>query len=155
VKLDDSDERPGAKYYKWELKGVPLRIEIGPKDLQKNSCVVVRRDTMQKQSTPLLNLNHVVKDLFKKIHLHLLESAKKYLDKRIIDCRTLEEVDGNLSGGVVRISWCGEQPCGLEMEEATGANILGVHVGSPGKMAGVCPVCGKSTMLKVLIAKTY
>ncbi|RZB29315.1 MAG: prolyl-tRNA synthetase [Candidatus Argoarchaeum ethanivorans] len=155
VKLDNSDERPGAKYYKWELKGVPIRIEIGPKDLQKNSCMVVRRDTMQKQSTPLLKLNPVVEDLFKKIHQHLLESAKKHLDKSIIDCKTLEEVAGKLSLGIVRISWCGEQPCGLEIEEATGANILGVPVGNLGKMAGVCPVCGKSTMLKVLIAKTY
>ncbi|RZN15318.1 MAG: proline--tRNA ligase, partial [Methanosarcinales archaeon] len=145
----------GAKYYKWELKGVPIRIEIGPKDLQKNSCMVVRRDTMQKQSTPLLKLNLVVEDLFKKIHQHLLESAKKHLDKCIIDCKTLEEVAGKLSLGIVRISWCGEQPCGLEMEDTTGANILGVPVGNLGKMAGVCPVCGKSTMLKVLIAKTY
>ena len=155
MKLDCGDERPGAKYYKWELKGVPLRIEIGPKDIQKNSCMVVRRDTMQKQSTPLLNLNRVIEGLFKKIHLHLLESAKKHLDESIIDCKTLEEVSYKLSHAVVRISWCGEQPCGLEMEDTTGANILGVPVGSLGKMAGVCPVCGKSTELKVLIAKTY
>jgi prolyl-tRNA synthetase len=155
VKLDDGDERPGAKYYKWELKGVPLRIEIGPRDLESGSCVVVRRDTGDKQSLPLEDLSDAVLDLFGEIHKHMFESAKKRLEESIVDCESVEEVRGVISSGIARISWCGEQACGLDMEEAVGAGMLGVPAGGLGRGEGVCPICGRTAELKVLMAKSY
>lgn len=155
VRLDDGDERPGAKYYKWELRGVPVRVEIGPRDLEKDSCVVVRRDTGEKRSLPLEGLQEALTGLFEDIHSHMFEFAQKKLVESIVDCEGLEEVREVLVSGIARISWCGEQSCGLDMEEVVGAGMLGVPVGELGEGEGVCPVCGRSTGLKVLMAKSY
>jgi len=155
VKIDSSDERPGAKYYRWELKGVPLRIEIGPRDLKKNSCVIVRRDTAEKRSVPLEVVSDTVLELFRAIHENLFNIAKKRLDESIIDCDTLEEAREKASSNICRISWCGRKDCGLEMEEAVGAEILGIPDGRIGRGHGICPVCRENTEAKALISKTY
>ena len=155
VKLDLGDERPGAKYYKWELKGVPVRIEIGPRDLKKNSCVVVRRDTAEKRSIPLEDVGDVVLELFRAIHENLFNIAKKRLDESIIDCDTIEEAQEKVSSKICRVSWCGRRECGLEMEEAVGAEILGIPEGRIGRGRGICPVCRENTEVKALISRTY
>jgi len=155
VKIDDSDERPGAKYYKWELKGVPIRIEIGPRDLKKNSCVIVRRDTTEKRSTPLENVGDVVEEFFEMIHTNLFNIAKKRLDESIIDCDTIEEAREKVSSNICRISWCGRKDCGLDMEEAIGADILGIPKDTIGRGKGICPICRENTEVKALISRTY
>ncbi len=155
VVLDDSDERPGAKYYKWEMKGVPLRVEIGPRDLKNNAATIVRRDSASKETALLDNIIEEIQKRFEDIRENLLGKARSSLNERIINCGTLEEVKDKISNGIARIPWCGERECGLAMEEAVGAGILGVPEGELGKGAGSCPVCGKETENMAIMAKTY
>ncbi len=155
VEIDESDERPGAKYYKWEMKGVPARVEIGPRDLKNNAATVVRRDTGTKENVPLDNIEEEIKKRFEDIHKSLLAKATKSLEERIFDCNTLEEVKDKISGGIARIAWCGGRECGLAMEEAVGAGILGIPEGELGRGAGNCPICKKETGSIAIMAKTY
>jgi prolyl-tRNA synthetase len=152
VVLDDSDERPGAKYYKWEMKGVPLRIEIGPRDLEKDEVTLVRRDTFEKISIPTSDLVPAIKRKLKDMHTNLYENAKKSFDERTVDCTTLNEVKTAVKKGIAKINWCGEEKCGLKMEESTGADILGEMTQTK---KGKCPVCQKQTDKVVLMARAY
>ncbi len=153
--LDTSDERPGAKYYRWEMKGVPVRVEIGPRDLKNNVATIVRRDNGKKDAAPLANIVEEVRKRFQAIHESLLEKAAASLRGRIKDCNTLEEVKENIQDGIAKIAWCGERECGLSMEEAVGAGILGVPEGDLGRGSGKCPVCGRGTENMAIMAKTY
>ncbi len=153
--LDESDERPGAKYYKWEMKGVPLRVEIGPRDLKNNAAMVARRDSGAKEAVPIDNITEEIKTRFEVIRKSLFEKAESSLKERIFDCKTLEEVKDKISGGICRIPWCGERECGLAMENEVGAGILGVPEGELGRGAGSCPVCRKNTGNMAIMAKTY
>ncbi|MDW7727959.1 MAG: proline--tRNA ligase [Candidatus Methanoperedens sp.] len=153
--LDDGDDRPGAKYYKWEMKGVPLRIEIGPRDLKNNVATVVRRDTGKKETVPLGNIMEEVRNRFGQIHESLFEKAKKSLDERIFDCASLDEVKSSIHKGIARIAWCGGRECGLAMEEEVGAGILGIPQGEVGKCQGICPICNKETTYMAIMARTY
>lgn len=155
TELDTSDERPGAKYYRWEMKGVPVRVEIGPRDLKNNAATVVRRDMGNKETVPLAHIVDEVRKRFDIIHDSLLEKAANSLKERIIDCNTLEEVKETITNGIARIAWCGERECGLSMEEAVGAGILGIPEGDLGRGAGKCPVCGRDTEYMAIMAKTY
>jgi prolyl-tRNA synthetase len=155
VALDESDVRPGAKYYKWEMKGVPLRVEIGPRDLKNNAATIVRRDSGSKENVQLDNIAEEINKRFEGIHKNLLEKAKKSMDERIFDCSTLDEVRDKISGGIARICWCGGRECGLAMEEAVGAGILGIPEGELGRGAGNCPICKKETASIAIMAKTY
>ncbi len=152
VVLDDSDERPGAKYYKWETKGVPLRIEIGPRDLKSNSVTLVRRDTFEKTSISVPDLVPTIHQKLKDIHTSLYEKAKKSFDERMVDCTALDEVKTTVKKGIAKINWCGEEKCGLKMEEGTGADVLGELTQTK---KGKCPVCGKKTDKVVLMARAY
>lgn len=155
VALDESDERPGAKYYRWEMKGVPVRIEIGPRDLKNNVAIIVRRDNGNKESVSIKNIEEEVKKSFREIHRSLFQKAEKSLKERIFDCSTLEEVKEKIADGIARIPWCSAQECGLAMEEAVGAGMLGIPEGELGKGKGSCPVCNKDTAGIAIMAKTY
>jgi len=155
VALDESDERPGAKYYKWEMKGVPLRVEIGPRDLKNNVATIVRRESGIKENVPLDNIEQEIKSRFEDIRKNLFGKAELSLKERIFDCGTLEEVKDKIPSGIARIPWCGERECGLEMENTVGAGILGVPEGALGRGTGKCPVCCKETESMAIMAKTY
>jgi len=155
VALDISDERPGAKYYRWEMKGVPVRVEIGPRDLKNNVATIVRRDNGNKETAPLANIVEEVRKRFEAVHKSLFEKASNLLNERIINCDTLEEVKERITTGIARIPWCLERECGLAMEEAVGAGILGVPEGDLGRGSGKCPVCGRETEDMAIMAKTY
>ena len=155
VVIDDSDARPGAKYYKWELKGVPIRIEIGPRDLKNNVVVMAKRDG-DKTNVPnddvLLEIDRTLKEM----HSDLYKSASESLHSRIKLCSDLDEVKDYIQSGIAGIAWCGERSGGLEMEEIVGAGILGEPEDPAlGKGDGTCPVCGKPTDTVVLMARTY
>lgn len=153
--IDESDERPGAKYYRWEMKGVPLRVEIGPRDLKNNVVTTVRRDTGMKETVPLNDIVQQIKYKFEDIDKNLLWKAETSLKERIFNCSNLEEVKNRIPDGIARISWCGERDCGLAMEEAVGAGILGIPEGDLGNGGGTCPICKKETENMAIMAKTY
>jgi len=150
--LDSSDERPGAKFYKWEMKGVPLRIEVGPRDLKSNSVTLVRRDTSEKTSIPVPDLVPAINQKLKDIHANLCVRAKKSFDERVVECATLSEVKTAVKKGIARVNWCGDEQCGIKMEDGTGADVLGELAQTK---KGKCPVCGKKTDTVVLMARTY
>jgi prolyl-tRNA synthetase len=155
VEIDASDLRPGAKYYKWEMKGVPLRLEIGPRDLQNNVAVAVRRDTGEKEQIPLPDIEAGVCSRFETIHESLYQKAKTELENRIFDCTELEEVKEKIQEGVATIPWCGNKECGLAMEDVIGAGILGIPLEQKKDLKGKCPVCGGETETRVYVARTY
>ncbi|MBE0524682.1 MAG: proline--tRNA ligase [Methanosarcinales archaeon] len=155
VVIDNSDARPGSKYYKWELKGVPVRLELGPRDLKNNSVMLVRR-TGGKSSVPLDDVVPEISTVFNETHENLYETADQSLHGRIKLCTDLDEVKDYIKTGIARIAWCGERSCGLEMEEIVGAGILGEPEDPAlGKAEGACPICGKPTEIVVLMARTY
>ncbi|MEA1984688.1 MAG: proline--tRNA ligase [Euryarchaeota archaeon] len=155
VQIDASDRRPGAKYYKWEMRGVPLRIEIGPRDLKNEAVMVVRRDTGKKEQIPLSGLGTSVLERFKQIHASMFEKAQADLNDRIYDCKSLDEIREKLQEGIVRTYWCGEEKCGLDMEESIGAGILGIPTGQDGSVVSKCPMCGQDATTQVYVARTY
>jgi len=155
VVLDEGDERPGAKYYKWEMKGVPVRVEIGPRDVKNNSVIMVRRDNGIKESVAFSNIVKEIKQRFEDIHESLFEKAKKSMHERIFCAGTIEEAKKKVQEGIVKVAWCGEQKCGLDMEEAVSASMLGIPEGGLGKGAGKCLVCKKETSIFALMARSY
>ncbi|MCE8425720.1 MAG: proline--tRNA ligase [Candidatus Methanoperedens sp.] len=155
VTFDETDERPGAKYYRWEMKGVPLRLEIGPRDLKNNVATIVRRDNGSKDTGLLDHIAEEVNKRFELIRENLFNKAQSQLKERMHDCSSLDQVKEKISAGIARIPWCGERECGLAMEEAVGAGILGIPEGEPGKGTGNCPICRKETKNIAIMAKTY
>ena len=137
------------------MKGVPLRVEIGPRDLKNNAATVVRRDTGNKENVPLIDIESEIEKRFETIHESLFKKAQGSLEGRLIACTTIEEVKEKISNGIVKIPWCGVRECGLAMEEAVGAGILGIPEGELGKGTGICPVCKKETKNIAIMAKTY
>ncbi len=150
--IDDSNERPGAKYYKWEMKGTPFRIEIGPRDLKNNAVMLVRRDG-KKESVSMDGLVESMRGRIMDFQAELLENARKEMMSHVKACATLDEAKEYVGSGIAKVMWCGEKECGLKMENATDARILGEPQGMHG--SGVCPVCGKPANKVILIAKTY
>ncbi|MDQ1252242.1 MAG: prolyl-tRNA synthetase [Euryarchaeota archaeon] len=155
VEIDASDLRPGAKYYKWEMKGVPLRLEIGPRDLENNVAVAVRRDTGEKEQIPLPEIEAGVRLKFEAIQNNLYEKAKFGLENRVFDCTDLDEVKEKIQECVATIPWCGKKECGLAMEDRIGAGILGIPLEQKKDRKEKCPVCGEETEIRVYVARTY
>ena len=155
VEIDASDLRPGAKYYKWEMKGVPLRLEIGPRDLENNVAVAVRRDTGNKEHISLPDIEADVILRFESIHKNLYNKAKTGLLNRIFDCTNFEEVKDKIQKGIATIPWCGKKECGLIMEDQINAGILGIPLEQKKDWTEKCPVCKEETKTLVYVARTY
>lgn len=157
VEMDAGDLRPGAKYYKWELKGSCLRIEIGPRDLEKNSAVLVRRDKGEKQFVSLDGIADTVQAELKQMGDDLYARADEKMKSMITPCRTLDEVLGVLGSGkgVAAVSWCGCEECGKAIEDQTNASILGTPNTETDILPDRCPVCGKDAGQIVFIGKMY
>ncbi|MDK2892910.1 MAG: prolyl-tRNA synthetase [Methanohalophilus sp.] len=155
VRIDASDKRPGAKYYRWEMQGVPLRIELGPRDLKNNAAILARRDTGEKVSVPLDGIVDEVRKTFADIQENLYSNALQYLEDHIYESETIDSIKENLTLGIVRTYWCGRQECGLEMEEVIGAGILGIPTDQPSCDTKTCPMCGSQATSSIYIARTY
>jgi prolyl-tRNA synthetase len=145
VAVDAGDDRPGAKYFKWELRGVPLRIEVGPRDIKEGKVVVVRRDTGQKEGVPADKLD--VGALFGLIEESMRKKAQKAFDGRLFSADTLGGFKESLGKGIVSVGWCSNKECAKPIE--TEGTILSVT-----EAAADCVVCGKKGR-KIRVAKTY
>ncbi|MCD6299120.1 MAG: proline--tRNA ligase [Thermoplasmata archaeon] len=147
VHIDAREKTPGNKFYDWELKGVPLRIEIGPRDVEKGVVTVVTRDGMKKE-VGRSNLESIV-DEIKLFDRRMMENAKKFLDESIHTLEGLEEVDG-----IVEIPWCGSEECGLKMEEETEMKSLGTPFPEK-ECSGKCAICGNGAKQYLRLARSY
>ncbi|MCQ2742174.1 MAG: proline--tRNA ligase [Bacilli bacterium] len=156
VKLDDSDKTPGWKFAEWEMKGVPLRVEIGPRDLAEGKAVLTRRVNGQKDTLTLEEIEASIPGLLKEIHQQMYEKALAHLNANITEAKTVEEMKAILDkGGYAKAMWCGCQECEDKVKELTqGGTARCVPFGVEA-FSDVCPVCGKKADKVVYFAKAY
>ena len=152
VHVDKRDTTPGNKYYDWELKGVPVRIEIGPRDLEKKQVVLVRRDNAEKKFVSQSDAVKTIINEFDAISKDLFSAAKKLLDENMHRVKTIEEAEG--LKGIIELPWCGNEDCALEIENILDGNTLGEPI-EKGECKDSCPVCGKPASTWMRYAKTY
>jgi prolyl-tRNA synthetase len=150
--VDKRDITPGNKYFNWELKGVPLRIEIGPREIEKKELVVVRRDAGKKIPIPYESSVNFIKKELKDITLCLFTNAKKFLDENMHSVKTVEEAIDKK--GIIALPWCLNENCAQEIENILDGNTLGEPIeGAECKYP--CPVCGETAKTWMRFAKTY
>ena len=144
VKVDDSEQSPGWKFAEYEMKGVPVRLELGPKDMEHGQCVLVRRDNGEKAVVSLEELETRAAETLQAVHDGLFAKAKKNLDEHIYPAYSLEEAKElqEKHGGFIKTMWCGEEACELKMKDVAGMSSRCIpfhqeHLGD------VCPICGK------------
>ena len=156
VKLDDSDQSPGWKFAQYEMKGVPLRVEIGPKDMEKQQCCMARRDTGEKTFVPLSDLESAAQTLLQDVHDNLYAMAEKNLEDNTFDLTTWEEVRDMAQGrgGFARTKWCGSLECELAMKEKAGVSSRCMPLKQSGTV-GKCPVCGKECTTDIYWGVAY
>ncbi len=158
VRLDDrKDETPGSKYYTWELKGVPVRVEIGPRDIEKGTVVLVRRDSLEKQTVERGRLAEEVKLLLDKVDESLKGNAKRWLDERVLKKSNMEDAKGALEslGGIVELPWCGKVECGQDLEVKLDARVLGTPYPDEGSPTGFCVNCGTKANRIIRVGRSY
>ena len=144
ARMDASDQSMGWKAAEYEMKGVPLRVEIGPKDMEKGQCCICRRDSGEKVFVPLTELESTVAKLLDEVHEGLYNRAKANLENNTKVCMTLEEVKTFMEteGGFAKTMWCGELDCELEMKEKAGVSSRCMPlVQEP--VGDKCVCCGK------------
>ena len=156
VKGDFSEQSPGWKFAEHEMKGIPLRIEIGPKDIENNQCVAVRRNNGEKIAIELSELEAQIPKLLDAVQSGLYAKAKKNLDDNIRPAETMEEAKKimDTKGGFIKTMWCGDLECELAMKEQVGVSSRCLpfkqeHVGN------VCPCCGKLADKMVVWGVSY
>jgi prolyl-tRNA synthetase len=152
--VDRSEATPGNKFYHWEMKGVPLRIELGPRDAASGTAVLVRRDKAEKKTVKISELKFEVEKTLNDVTADMKKEAIKEMASQISDAASLDEAQVTLKekGGIVRTVWCGEKGCGLEIEEVLGATLLGTNGEKP---RGECVNCKGQAKNILLIAKSY
>lgn len=156
ILVDSRDEfTPGYKFNDWEMKGVPLRIEIGPKDLAKNKIVLVRRDTLKKSDLPFASVQEVISKTLNDIQTDLFEKAKKLLAEKIKNVTELSQFKKEIENGMFLNSpWCGNQKCEETVKEETGADIR-VILFDAERSNAPCTVCGKPSKTNAMFARGY
>ena len=124
VKVDDSDKSPGWKFSEQEVRGIPTRIEIGPKDIEKNQAVIVRRDTREKIIVSLDEIEIKLAEVLEQMQKDMLDRAKRHLEEHTVEARTWDEFTGHIEkqDGFVKAMWCGETECEEAIKDETGSH---------------------------------
>ena len=156
VKMDDSDNSLGWKCAQWEMKGVPVRLEIGPRDMENNQCVAVRRDNREKVTINIDELAASVSEVLEQVQQGLFDKAKKNLDDHTKECETLEDVKTFIEteGGFAKTKWCGDLQCELDMKEKAGVSSRCMPLSQSGTK-GKCVCCGKECTTDILWGVAY
>ena len=157
VMLDDRDAyTPGWKYAEWEMRGVPVRLEIGPKDIEKAQVMLARRDTREKMSAPMETVVPFVTDLLEAIQKNLFERALKFRDEHTTSASEWAEFQKLMEGrpGFVVAPWCGSGTCEAEVKAETQATIRNVPFSAP-PAQGACIKCGAPAVAMAYFAKAY
>ena len=157
VKVDDSDNSAGWKFAEYEMKGVPLRLEIGPKDIEKGQCVLVTRLGREKHVVSLDELETAVPALLKEVHDGLYERALENRRKRTYACRSLEDIVRVLEekgDGFIEAMWCGDEACEDAVKEKTGVGSRCIPLEQQ-HLSDTCVCCGKPAKHMVLWGKAY
>lgn len=156
VKVDASDKSPGWKFSEAEMRGIPLRLEVGPRDLQNGQCVVAKRVNGEKLTLALdETLPEKLAHLLDEVHEEMYQKALKFRDEHITDVTTYEEFKDvlNNKGGYVKMLWCGDEACEVKIKEDTAATSRCIDTDAHAD--GVCPICGKKAKHIVYFARAY
>ena len=157
VKLDDSDNSPGWKFAEYEMKGVPLRLEIGPRDIENNQCVLVMRHNREKIAASLENLAQTVKQTLDKVHSGLYNAALENRENRTYSCKSIEEINKALcekGDGFVKAMWCGDEECEDKVKAETGVGSRCIPFNGE-NISDTCVCCGKPAKHMVVWGKAY
>lgn len=157
VKLDESENSPGWKFAEYEMKGVPVRVEIGPRDIEANQCVIATRHNGEKTSISLDTLVESVQQKLQEVHDGLYQAALENRNKRTYQCKTIEEINQALTekgDGFIEAMWCGEEACEDEVKAQTGAGSRCIPFEQK-QISDVCVCCGKPAKHMVLWGKAY
>ena len=156
VKVDDSDKNPGWKFSEQEMRGIPLRVEIGPKDIEAGVAVIVRRDTREKQIVPLAELVEAAKAALEAEQKDLYERAKAHLEAHIYEAKTYDEFKDTVANkpGFVKAEWCGDVACELKIKEDTTATSRCMPFHQE-HIADTCVCCGRPAQKLVIWGKAY
>ncbi len=157
VKLDDSDNSPGWKFAEYEMKGVPVRIEIGPRDIEAGQCVIVTRHNLEKTVVSLDELEGAVAAKLKEVRDGMYAKALANRERRTYDCKTLDEITEKLAAngdGFVRAMWCGDPECEDKVKSVTGVGSRCIPLEQEA-ISDVCVCCGKLAKTLVYWGKAY
>lgn len=156
VKVDDSDKSPGWKFSEQEMRGIPVRIEIGPKDIEQNQAVVVRRDTREKIIVSLDELETKLGEILETMQSDMLERARKHRDSNTRVATNFDEFEKIIAEnqGFVKAMWCGEESCEMEIKDKTGATSRCMPFEQE-EIAPTCVCCGKPAKTMVYWGKAY
>ncbi|MDE6585631.1 MAG: proline--tRNA ligase, partial [Clostridia bacterium] len=153
VKLDDGEQSPGWKFNEWEMKGVPLRIELGPRDIEEGKALIFRRDTLEKQAVKLDNIVEEITALLQTVQKDMLEAARVRRDQRITYADDMDGIlDGVEKGNFVKAGWCGCRECEDKIKVQTAATA---RVYAEGETTEKCAVCKKPAKHVVIFARAY
>ena len=157
VKLDLRDNySTGYKFNDWEMRGVPVRIEMGPRDLENGVCVLVRRDTLEKQEVKLEDLSHELGLLLEDIQANMFEDCKKRMKEKTTTATTMEEFEKNMNEnqGFIKAMWCGDEACEDKIRELTGAKSRCIPFEQE-HISDTCVCCGKKADKMVIWGRQY
>jgi prolyl-tRNA synthetase len=160
VDIDDSDKRPGEKFYYWEMKGVPFRVEVGKKELEKGEVTVFIRDVREKVSVKIEDLAESIKNLGAEYDERLLAKADDFFGSKVVDCSSKSEVKRALnSKKIARFGFCSIEKAGVKcaefVEKELQARVMGTRADVNEKAKGKCVVCGKKAGVVAYAGKSY
>lgn len=156
VKLDDSDKGPGFKFAEQEMRGIPVRIEIGPKDIEAGHAIIVRRDTREKIIADLNEISVKVAEVLDTMQKEMLERARAHREAHTFEARTYEEFKDIVANkpGFIKAMWCGDEVCELKIKEDTTATSRCMPFEQE-ELSNVCVCCGKPAKTMVYWGKAY
>lgn len=155
VKIDESDKSAGWKFSEYEMKGVPIRVEIGPRDMENGVVTLAKRNTGEKISIKKEEMVNKVKELIDTIQKEMYQKALRYLNEHITEVHNKEEFDAAMvKGGYAKMMWCGDVACENKVKELTNATARCMPFNQM-PIGDTCPVCGKKATKVVLFAKAY
>ena len=157
AKIDLGEQSPGWKFAEYEMKGVPLRLELGPRDIEAGQCVIVRRDTREKTVVPLDELEIRVTQLLSAVRDGMYEKALQNREKRTYACTSIDEINAALAkngDGFVKAMWCGDEACEDRVKELTGVGSRCIPFAQE-HLSDTCVCCGKPAHQLVYWGKAY
>lgn len=157
AKIDASENSPGWKFAEYEIKGVPIRVEIGPKDIEKNQCVIVTRHNREKTFVSLDELETVIPQKLQEVRDGLYEAALENRERRTYACKTLDEITEALEkngDGFIKAMWCGSEECESKVKELTGVGSRCIPLDQE-QISDTCICCGKPAKHMLYWGKAY
>jgi prolyl-tRNA synthetase len=157
ARLDDSDKSPGWKFAEAEMRGIPMRVEIGPKDMEAGQCVLVRRDTREKMVVAIDEVATKAAELLETIQKDMFERAKAHRDAHVYDAHNYEEFSEIVTTkpGFIRGMWCEDEACEVKIKEDFAATSRCMPFNDQEQISDVCVCCGKPAHKLVYWGKAY